>query len=364
MLPTSLFSLLALVYGQALLPAELEEASSRDFNWRFTRRRAPSADAEVAACIAGQARTLVYPAVHQRFRSNILNKLGADGFAVLSASFSEHANLTTDRVRTLLPAALTQLDPVSSVVTDEDSLATMAPAAFQHCFRSKDSFGVYRSFYRGCSPYLTLAISWRGCLTMIGAAEAERPAPYRLVARLRPDLLAMHPFAPLPLGARWSGPLATASWAAYRFDFAALMTRDVAEVGLRQFERTGTTPSCGGYESAASCAGVKADENCNPCLVGASGFQVWTWDLPVEIVRECGTISSHTLGGKVGLYPACSANGMDADLDYTTVAVDKVQLNVIWSTMGGPEASISQFLPYAPYAKVKGMSRCACTIHK
>ena len=90
-MPTRVFALLATLAAGApnpssLLPQQLDDASD-DIGWQFTRRRAPSADAEVAACVVGQARTLIYPAVQKRFRSSVLDPLRPD---TLSKMFSKY----------------------------------------------------------------------------------------------------------------------------------------------------------------------------------------------------------------------------------------------------------------------------------
>ena len=60
--------------------------SDSTWNSMVMRHRAPSLMAQTAACLAGEARTLVYPAVHRHLVSSTLRPLSADTFAVLSLS--------------------------------------------------------------------------------------------------------------------------------------------------------------------------------------------------------------------------------------------------------------------------------------
>ena len=145
-MPTRVFALLAtLVAGapnpSSLLPQQLDDASD-DIGWQFTRRRAPSADAEVAACVVGQARPNLPGGAEevsqQRAGSAARRQLrGAQLYLSSRVEYNgrvEPVNLTQSQVEDRLPAAAAYLDPVSSVLTDDDSLATAAPEAWRHCF--------------------------------------------------------------------------------------------------------------------------------------------------------------------------------------------------------------------------------------
>ena len=380
-MPTRVFALLAtLVAGapnpSSLIPQQLDDASD-DIGWQFTRRRAPSADAEVAACVVGQARTLIYPAVQKRFRSSVLDPLRADSFVVLSSTWSsrveyngrvEPVNLTQSQVEDRLPAAAAYLDPVSSVLTDDDSLATAAPEAWRHCFNGTAP----PSERSSCSPYTPLAYSWRGCLMMIRAAEAERSMTYRIVFRTRPDAIPVLPLAPLPRLDAWTArPAMARSWAAFHWDFAAIMTRDVADVSLSQFELAGSTRQCGaGVRWIPTCVGLDAapHEQCNPCIVDSHGFQIHNWQsLELRIVRQCAPqswLQTHPvtelpeLHWGPSVFPACTRDG-DAALDQTDFfPFAHEDPNVAHSDR---TVTDYDFTPGSPY--IEPMI-CACVLHE
>ena len=318
----------ATLQAEAVLREDVADAW-RDDDWHFTRRRAPSASSEVAACIAGEARSFVYPVIHHNLRQSVIDPLRADSFMVLSTTWTLTGNdpwpaqlgrlTSSDAMYDAVTAAVDVVDPVSSVVSDNAGLSTRAPRAWQHCFCSNQTAGsdcdhgvparvsADPTARATCSPLPTLTLSWRGCLTQIVAAEVERSRPYRHVLRLRPDMYALSTLAPLPQGLPRSPSFAFFS------DFAALMTRDVAAVSLRQLPQAGRVPSC--WEGSPHL------EYCNACLVSDSGFDealsALRFGRGLFLARHCtnGTANERIIPGHLAahFYPYCAGDGDEVD---------------------------------------------------
>lgn len=247
-------------------------------------------------------------------------------------------------------AAVESGDPVSWVVTDFPGLQARAPPAWRHCFCDETQntsscwSGVPTSLRQPstrravCSPTPSLTVSWRGCLTQITAAEAERGAAYPLVLRMRPDLYFTRPFTPgwrpppalepahpAISGRRGHQPSAPGggAFAAFVSDFAALMTRDVASISLKQ------QPAAGVHETCWMPSPHR--EYCNACIVNASGLgralRVWLPD--AVLIRQCTNETAHSDGPTAELYPYCAG---EADEVNPVIRDEDLQrLRAIWA---------------------------------
>jgi len=272
-----------------------------------------------AACLAGEARAFIFPQVHLRLYTTLLEPLQAGLFLVLSvhASFSSQRLVKRDEPdrpawerdfshlrHTAMPvsaervrAAARALRPTRLVLmtgeTASYSNATMAAidAWFPGCSRyrradptdplgcdanepmtSSSDFSCYKTPV--CYARLWYALRQQTCLSVIRQHErrVERArgaalgpsSRYRFVFRGRPDLWLPCRLPSIGSVFKWGrGRLklpATREWALYFYDFATLMTREAADTALKQVPDAAHIAGCRSYEE-------RRVEYCNMCFM-------------------------------------------------------------------------------------------------
>eukprot|EP00966_Prymnesium_polylepis_P071819 1668068-Prymnesium_polylepis.1 len=218
--------------SQELKSPALSDDGSSGTIWRAQ----PSMSALTAACVAGEARTLVYRSVQTSLHRAVLEPLRADSFLVLSPV---HTGKWYDVSAYPLPpithlellSAAQHLQAVSLIVANDSSPLFRAPSlsglAANHLQRAM----VLR--FKLCLDEIHRAERWRGkrhAATRAGGAVSAQEGAlgvYRWVVRTRPDShYTCALCVPSLRGAEVHG------WAVFYRDFVALLSRDAAETAL------------------------------------------------------------------------------------------------------------------------------------
>ena len=251
-----------------------------------TWRRAVGNDGQTAACVAGEARTIVLPNVQQNIQAAVLSPLRADAFLVLAATHTSATAGTPiawydERIQPMLNIShamllntAKRLSAVSLVIADEggDLLSSAETAAHANGHIQQG-----------------LIARWTLCLREIRYVEdGVRGRPYRFILRARPDLrysCALH-LPPLSFGpASTPGQVRPSpEWAAFNFDYFAFFTRGAAEVALGQPDPSIPTCNVSSHKYM-----VRREEWCQPCLMRKHNVSLYAYSpwRDVAIARPC-----------------------------------------------------------------------------
>ena len=275
-----------------------------------------------AVCIAGEARSLLYPAVTLNARNALLEGLGADAFLVLSRSAGvghamDLASRFPDRWRALnrLDIAASSLRARAMLLTDpllewipplrsyrNVSAAAAAIASELDAGRSCDR-DVFNKIYphvhhvnwqmERCLIQHKVSVKLRMCLHLVEREEASRTASYRWVVKTRPDVwwgcrpwlgttehFPEHfPEGLPPVSVRQG----VAGWAAYNHDFHAIWARGLATIAMHELDIGPSIAACHNL-------GFQHGEDCSQCVLqrqtqGNVMILDSTWEFVV--VRHC-----------------------------------------------------------------------------
>ena len=304
----------------------------------------PMPASPTAACVAGEARAFVLPAVHGGLRAHVLEPLRADAFVVVSrrwsrgwhaAYHSDWSSMPEEVSPESLSTAIAALRPKRSRVMEDESLfagglsgwrsaterfhpsctSSQAPWHFPGCSNATGSCTEAAFFGVTCMAQLALARRWQLCLELIGEVEVEERqlVAYSWVTRLRPDSvlpcrLRLQDMAGLQV-AFGNGTSAARPWAAFIWDYLAWMPRAVANVSLRQAVHGLDVAYCRDFR--------QRPEFCNHCLLMQRGVGVLRLtSIPMEVSRGCQTLSEEKAGKRCKfLLPGESAASTAAPLD-------------------------------------------------
>lgn len=240
---------------------------------------------DTAVCVAGEARSLIFPRVQARLRTALIDSMQADLYLVLSRAWSSgwHAAVKAATWDSRLPREVSELNisgiveqlrPSAAIVSDASLESggrwwAVVEAWWPGCTTSQRAFSypgctavpgracTERSFYAStCAGRLAEMVRWRACYTLIEEGEAHRaratvPAAgrYAFVVRARPDLwmpCALPPLASWRVTSTNGGSAAPSSrrWVTFGWDFLALMPRAVAAEALGVLHVGENTSAC------------------------------------------------------------------------------------------------------------------------
>lgn len=316
-----------------VLRAQLRAPSLKHQSVTAFRRAGESQERErsvksTAACLAGEARALVYANVHTTLQSNLLAPLEADAFLVLSTRWSQ---IGTGKgaphavSEEAIAAALSYLQPVRHSISREDNATRFERMvdAYQPGCSSSEGRDV-------CMGQLAVALRWRECLGLVEEHESRvRQQPYSWFVRVRPDAHLVcrfdeHAVALLSqrLGTRPSHPSVANSslpsatvrpqaslWVGYAWDLFAFMPRQVANVVLQQVPLAQHIKACRDYRARP--------EYCNPCVARRHDAKVYTIrGFPLDVARHCQMMEAEKRGktclGAAGPHPRNVQNATDS----------------------------------------------------
>lgn len=211
-------------------------------------RAVPSAGAVTAACVAGEARTLIFRSVQENLQHAVLRPLAADAFLILSEGhtgkwYNVEAQPLPPITRDHLVTIARNLG-ASSLTVANDSSPLLGEGVPVHHQRS-------------------MVLRFRLCLAEVKLAERARRGEatvshdYTWVVRVRPDAH-FHCKLCVP-----HAPLAR-SWGAFHRDFVAILTRDAAEIALGA-----PNDSIAACSSRSRAPSQRREEWCMPCLCAA-----------------------------------------------------------------------------------------------
>ena len=173
--------------------------------------------AEVAACITGQARTLVAQQLHVSMRANLLDPLGADAFMHVAVhdtrpwgvQRASNSKELAEAARVLRPVSM-QAESLLPPTASTRCAAQAAGGGGRSCLAHDCGTFSCGCYVPGCalcdvSTYLPQHTHNQRCLRLVEEHEARRGAAYSWLIKMRPDLLVPQPVPPLreltaPLG--------------------------------------------------------------------------------------------------------------------------------------------------------------------
>ena len=266
-----------------------------------------------AVCMVGEVRSLIFRETQVRLQKTILEPLGADVFMVMSLNWTQTnahrkwpwaplemlARLTHNETAVRMLAAA--LNPLSLTVVNDDELlqSPMADEDVQHvvlqlrgasmlesCKQSLlDPSPLHRAAACGLAQ-VALALRFRVCLRQIREHEqGTLRRAYSWVIRCRPDIyLSCMLSLPSADMLRTITGQHQRSFIIYAWDLLAFMTREAAEVHLRQLALGPLSPLC------TNATYARQWEFCNPCLASRLGLSTLRFAnvSRFEVVRSCG----------------------------------------------------------------------------
>lgn len=289
---------------------------------------------------------MIFPQVYQYQRHYLLEPLAADAFVVVSRKWSaapHHTGHNTTMPNTPdsvhwdnISRVLDHWGAISYVVTTDDTALTRwvwesTDATLirndADAYQSARNTRYHREYMHALSPVAFMqALRWRSCLALINMAEqaaaGERqsiaPSKYSFVLRMRPDFF-VDCLMQLPavsqrvgdgepsssnssvqhgLGANMNSGLSEGSawWAAYGWDYMALMPRAVADVVLREIPLAADDRVMNCDFNYSQSIWLGAMQLCNPCVARGHGIHIIALTTgsfgvnTLQVARSCNTI--------------------------------------------------------------------------